>query len=285
MKSKNVLYVLFGLIMMGMVYAEVSVTTPTLTPADPLTANNLYCNTTVTGNETGNYTVYVKWLKENVVQATHNTNTSLVDNNTEQQFTLTSTNTAKNQNWSCIINATEIFGTESGWSAGATNVTINDTCPTASPTLSPTLIYRTTETVTATCGFADVDSDTEGTSTYKWFISGVELNGDTDTSLSNANFTGGDTIVFECTPITTDCSAARATAYNSSSVTARSAGGSGGGGGGGSSPVVTQQQESGSKEVAPPLRQTSQKTFSQRFREMFSGIGDFFRNFFARFKK
>jgi len=273
----------FMLLILSIGVYAISVSTPTMTPADPKTANNLICTGTVTDDNdtTVNLTVYVEWLKEGAVQASLATNTSLVANNTVQNFTLLAANTAKNQNWSCRLNATNTSEV-SDWTAGATNLTINDTCPTSTATVSPVNIYDTTETVTGACGYADTDSDTEGTSTYKWFIDGVALTDDTDTSLSNANFSSSQTIEFECTPINTDCDAARAAIDgNQDNSTSETVLGSGGGGtSGGSSGSSSTGVVKVTIEEPEPAPSTTLTVKSNAFKAFFEGLADWFRNLF-----
>ncbi len=285
--KKSILHMLMVLMMIGVAFAII-VSTPGLQPADPKTADILTCNTTVTDNQSAatNFTVYVEWTKNGTVMESLATNTSLVGNNTVQNFTLPAVNLIRWDNWSCKVNAsnTTTYGV---FSSASNTLQVNDTCPTSTATTSPTLIYGSTETVTGACGYADADDDAEGTSTYMWYVSSSEVVGDTDTSLSNANFTQGDTIEFECTPINSYCSAARAKLEgandNSTSKTVGGSGGSGGGGGGGSTVTTppAQQQE--------PTRRVAQRTEAPKAPnpvvKFFQTIGNWFRNFFARFKK
>ncbi|MCD6522382.1 MAG: fibronectin type III domain-containing protein, partial [Candidatus Diapherotrites archaeon] len=65
--------------------------------------------------------------------------------------------------------------------------------------ITPDPAYTTTD-LTCNGTFSDPDGDAESGSTFRWFINGTEIAGETSKTLSSSNFAKGDEIICEYTP-------------------------------------------------------------------------------------
>ena len=83
--------------------------------------------------------------------------------------------------------------------------TVPDTAPTATGVSVSPAAPRGTDSISCGYTYADVDGDTEGASTFKWFVGGVEVGGVTSSSTTPGALSAstGDEIDCEVTPVNT----------------------------------------------------------------------------------
>jgi len=141
---------------------------------------------------------------------------SIYNSGTPKYDVLDSELTSNNQNWTVAVTPNDVHG--DGTTRTSSTLNIN-TPPTGSPSIDVSPAY-TDSTLNVSKGYSDVNSHSEGSSTYLWWKNdggGYTSTGVTTSTLGSSNFVKDDQIIAEYTPI--ESSGLTGISYNSSPLT------------------------------------------------------------------
>jgi hypothetical protein len=177
-------------------------TVPVISPPAPDTAEDLYCDATLTDAEQTNLIAYWTWYQNGTPYLSGSTN---VSNNTATNVTvLGNGNTTKGETWNCSVTPND--GLLNGTTQTSAGVVILNTLPTTpNISLSPANPNTTSDLVCTASGGTDLDLDSV-TYFYEWY-NGTTLmfttgNQSGPSTLDNGNTTKDD--VWNCTAIPFD---------------------------------------------------------------------------------
>jgi hypothetical protein len=140
-----------------------------ITPVNPFTTQQLSVSNTTTDEDSDSLTFEIKWFNPS-------------ENSTyEGLLVINSDQTRKDENWRCEIRAWDGVN-YSSWTS-ASNVTIQNSVPSASSLQVTPSGAKTTDSLTASYSYSDADNDTQVGSRIRWYKNGA-LQGNLNDSLT-----------------------------------------------------------------------------------------------------
>nr|MDO8114825.1 M14 family zinc carboxypeptidase [Candidatus Sigynarchaeota archaeon] len=180
-----------------------SITTATITPSPAYKTSTLTATASGWSDADGDAAGYTyRWFRNGAVIA--------------GQTASTLGNANFNKGNTIIVEITPFDGTASGTPVNSSTTTIQNSAPSiTTATITPSPAYKTSTLTATASGWSDADGDAAGY-TYRWFRNGAVIAGQTASTLGNANFNKGNTIIVEITPFD---GTASGTPVNSSTTT------------------------------------------------------------------
>jgi len=168
-----------------------------VTPDSPLTTDNLICTVTTESTDVDGDTVTYtyKWYKDDILQSGETTIT------TDLSDTVSSTLTAKEETWKCVVTPNDGF--VNGPSDEDQVTVINSPPLVNSVEIDPDPAYTKTDLTAVPSGWDDADGDAEG---YQWQwqkwdgLDWQDIAAATSDTLDSSNFVKGDQVKVICTP-------------------------------------------------------------------------------------